>query len=223
MALDRVVRTLSFSTLIIFLGFSIGASAPHLTVPPQEAQQPSSQGDAFALVDGIPEHRIGRNDLLHITVWNGLNVEETTVRVAEDGTGMADEISITLTGGLTRLLVDSGGASRACGVSAGHGRGGESQRRSSVSDILCCEQIAAMTSSSFFSIRSSTSILVWRRSTVMNTRLGTTLREFGYASITPVVVRAPSPISPARRFTATMISAAATDASLRIFIGVVPA
>ena len=38
------------------------------------------------MVDGIAEHRIGPNDLLHITVWNGLAVEETTVRVAEDGT-----------------------------------------------------------------------------------------------------------------------------------------
>jgi len=49
-------------------------------------QQTRSQGDAFAMVDGTPEHRIGRNDLLHVTVWNGLAVEETTVRVAEDGT-----------------------------------------------------------------------------------------------------------------------------------------
>ena len=86
MALDRVVRTLSFSTLILSFGFSMGASALHLTVSPQEAQQPSSEGHAFALVDGIAEHRIGRNDMLHITVWNGLNVEDTTVRVAEDGT-----------------------------------------------------------------------------------------------------------------------------------------
>jgi len=86
MVLNRVARALSFSILISFLGSSMGASVLHLEVPPQEAQQLSSQGDAFAMVDGIAESRIGRNDLLHITVWNGLNVEETTVRVAEDGT-----------------------------------------------------------------------------------------------------------------------------------------
>jgi polysaccharide export outer membrane protein len=64
----------------------MSVQALHLETVPQEAQQPASQGDAFALVDGIAEHLIGRNDLLHITVWNGLNVEESTVRVAEDGT-----------------------------------------------------------------------------------------------------------------------------------------
>jgi len=86
MALDRVARTLSFSILISFFWSSVGVQALHFETAPQEAQQSSSQGDAFAMVDGIPEHRIGRNDLLHITVWNGLAVEDTTVRVAEDGT-----------------------------------------------------------------------------------------------------------------------------------------
>ena len=86
MVVDRVARTLSFSILISLLWSSVGVQALHLAVPPQEAQQTRSQGDAFAMVDGIPEHRIGRNDLLHITVWNGLEVEEATVRVAEDGT-----------------------------------------------------------------------------------------------------------------------------------------
>jgi len=86
MALDRVARTLSFSILISFFWSSVGVRAFHFEVPPQEAQQTRSQGDAYAMVDGIPEHRIGRNDLLQITVWNGLEVEETTVRVAEDGT-----------------------------------------------------------------------------------------------------------------------------------------
>jgi len=86
MVLDRVARTLSSLILISFLGSSVSVQALHLETAPQEAQQPSSQGGAFALVDGIAEHRMGRNDLLHITVWNGLNVEETTVRVAEDGT-----------------------------------------------------------------------------------------------------------------------------------------
>jgi len=86
MTLDRVARTLSFSILISFFWSSVGVQALHFATAPQEAQQPSSQGDAFAMVDGIAEHRIGRNDLLHITVWNGLAVEETTVRVAEDGT-----------------------------------------------------------------------------------------------------------------------------------------
>ena len=86
MVLNRVVRTLSFSILISFLGPSMSVQALHLETAPQEAQQPSSQGDAFAMVDGIAEHRIGRNDLLHLTIWNGLNVEDTTVRVAEDGT-----------------------------------------------------------------------------------------------------------------------------------------
>ena len=86
MAIDRVARTISFSILISFFWSLVGVQALHLAAPPQEAQQTRSQGDAFAMVDGIPEHRIGRNDLLHITVWNGLNVEDTTVRVAEDGT-----------------------------------------------------------------------------------------------------------------------------------------
>ncbi len=86
MALDRVARMLSFSILISFFWSSVGVQALHLAVPSQEAQQTRSQGDAFAMVDGTPEHRIGRNDLLHVTVWNGLAVEETTVRVAEDGT-----------------------------------------------------------------------------------------------------------------------------------------
>ncbi len=86
MALNRVARMLSFSILISFFWSSVGVQALHLAVPSQEAQQTRSQGDAFAMVDGVPEHRIGRNDLLHITVWNGLAVEETTVRVAEDGT-----------------------------------------------------------------------------------------------------------------------------------------
>jgi len=86
MALDRVARTLFFSILISFFWSLVGVQALHLEVSPQEAQQTRSQGDAFAMVDGIPEHRIGRNDLLNITVWNGLNVEDTTVRVAEDGT-----------------------------------------------------------------------------------------------------------------------------------------
>jgi polysaccharide export outer membrane protein len=86
MVVDRVVRTLYFSILISLLWSSVGVQALHLAVPPQEAQQTRSQGDAFAMVDGNPEHRIGPNDLLHITVWNGLAVEEATVRVAEDGT-----------------------------------------------------------------------------------------------------------------------------------------
>ena len=86
MALDRVARTLSFSILISFFWSSVGVQAFHFEVPPQEAQQTRSQGDAFTMVDGVPEHRIGRNDLLHITVWNGLVVEDATVRVAEDGT-----------------------------------------------------------------------------------------------------------------------------------------
>ena len=86
MVVDRVARTLYFSILISLLWSSVGVQALHLAVPPQEAQQTRSQGDAFAMVDGNPEHRIGRNDLLHITVWNGLAVEEATVRVAEDGT-----------------------------------------------------------------------------------------------------------------------------------------
>ncbi len=86
MTLDRVARTLSLSILISFFWSSVGVQALHFATAPQETQQPSSQGDAFTMVDGIPEHRIGRNDLLHITVWNGLAVEETTVRVAEDGT-----------------------------------------------------------------------------------------------------------------------------------------
>ncbi len=86
MVVDRVARTLYFSILISLLWSSVGVQALHLAVPPQEAQQTRSQGDAFAIVDGNPEHRIGPNDLLHITVWNGLAVEDATVRVAEDGT-----------------------------------------------------------------------------------------------------------------------------------------
>ncbi len=86
MVVDRVARTLYFSILISLFWSSVGVQALHLAVPPQETQQTRSQGDAFAMVDGNPEHRIGRNDLLHITVWKGLEVEEATVRVAEDGT-----------------------------------------------------------------------------------------------------------------------------------------
>jgi len=76
MVRDSVARTLSFFILISCMWPSVGV----------EAQPGASQGEAFALVDGNAEHRIGRNDLLHITVWNGLAVDETTVRVAEDGT-----------------------------------------------------------------------------------------------------------------------------------------
>ena len=76
MVRDSIVRTLSFFILISCLWPSVCV----------EAQSSTSQGEAFALVDGMAEHRIGRNDLLHITVWNGLAVDETTVRVAEDGT-----------------------------------------------------------------------------------------------------------------------------------------
>ncbi len=86
MILNRAARTLSFSILISFFGSSVGVQALHLAVSPQEAQQTRSQGDAFTMVDGTPEHIIGRSDLLHITVWNGLAVEDATVRVAEDGT-----------------------------------------------------------------------------------------------------------------------------------------
>ena len=86
MALDRVARTLSFSILISFFWSSVGVQALHFETAPQEAQQRPLSRDAYAMVDGIAESRIGRNDLLHITVWNGLAVEETTVRVAEDGT-----------------------------------------------------------------------------------------------------------------------------------------
>ena len=86
MVRDKVARTLSFSILISFWWSSLCVEALHPEAASQEAQPRPSQADAFVLVDGVAEHRIGRNDLLHITVWNGLNVEETTVRVAEDGT-----------------------------------------------------------------------------------------------------------------------------------------
>ncbi len=86
MTLDRVARTLSFSILISLFWSSVGVQALHFETASQVAQQTRSQGGAFTMVDGVPEHRIGRNDLLNITIWNGLNVEETTVRVAEDGT-----------------------------------------------------------------------------------------------------------------------------------------
>jgi protein involved in polysaccharide export with SLBB domain len=86
MVLNRAAGMLPLLILISFLGSLMNAEASHLETAPQEVQQASSQGDAFAVVDGVAEHRIGPNDLLHITVWNGLNVEETRVRVAEDGT-----------------------------------------------------------------------------------------------------------------------------------------
>ncbi len=76
MVRNSVARTLSFFVLISCLWPSVCV----------EAQPGASQGEAFAIVDGIAEHRIGPNDVLHITVWNGQAVEETTVRVAEDGT-----------------------------------------------------------------------------------------------------------------------------------------
>jgi len=76
MVRDSVARTLSFFILISCLWSSVCV----------EAQPSASQGEAFAMVDGVAEHRMGPNDLLLITVWNGLAVDETTVRVAEDGT-----------------------------------------------------------------------------------------------------------------------------------------
>ncbi len=76
MVRDSLARTLSFFILISCLWPSVCV----------EAQPSASQGEAFSMVDGNAEHRIGPNDLLHITVWNGLAVDETTVRVAEDGT-----------------------------------------------------------------------------------------------------------------------------------------
>ena len=47
MALDRAARTLSFSILISLLWSSVGVQALHLAVPPQETQQPSSQGGLY--------------------------------------------------------------------------------------------------------------------------------------------------------------------------------
>ncbi len=34
----------------------------------------------------LPEHRIGRNDVLGVTVWNGADLQESKIKVAEDGT-----------------------------------------------------------------------------------------------------------------------------------------
>ncbi|MDA2923437.1 SLBB domain-containing protein [Acidobacteria bacterium AH-259-L09] len=92
---DRRARGTPILTLLFIFLFPVSAGALHPVReiphgeqpgPSQEEQQRTSRAEAFVLVDGVPEPRVGRNDVLHITVWNGLNVEERTVRVAEDGT-----------------------------------------------------------------------------------------------------------------------------------------
>ncbi|MFQ5929772.1 MAG: SLBB domain-containing protein [Acidobacteriota bacterium] len=92
---DRPARGTPILTLLFIFLFPVSARALHPVreVPrgeqpgtSQDEQRGASQEEAFVLVDGVPEPRVGRNDVLHITVWNGLNVEESTVKVAEDGT-----------------------------------------------------------------------------------------------------------------------------------------
>ncbi|MDA2937959.1 SLBB domain-containing protein [Acidobacteria bacterium AH-259-A15] len=100
---DRRARGTPILTLLFIFLFPVSARALHPVPeiphgeqrgtsqdeqpgPSQEEQRGASQEEAFVLVDGVPEPRVGRNDVLHITVWNGLNVEERTVKVAEDGT-----------------------------------------------------------------------------------------------------------------------------------------
>ncbi|MEE8162175.1 MAG: SLBB domain-containing protein [Acidobacteriota bacterium] len=52
----------------------------------QEAVAGRRTGQAFTLVDGIPEPKLGPSDVLNITVWNGETREEERIRIAQDGT-----------------------------------------------------------------------------------------------------------------------------------------
>ena len=52
----------------------------------QEAVAERRTGQAFNIVDGIPEPKLGASDVLSITVWNGETREEEEVKVAQDGT-----------------------------------------------------------------------------------------------------------------------------------------
>ena len=87
MKVDRPVRGTPILTLLLIFLFLPSAGALH-QVPedPRDPRQRNTQEEAYVLVNGVPEPKLGPNDVLHITVWKGLNVEETTVHVAQDGT-----------------------------------------------------------------------------------------------------------------------------------------
>lgn len=85
MAPNRLLRPLPVVSLMVFVWCLVHLGLPDLNASPQSTQSPQ-QNRAFVVVDGTPEHRIGRNDVLRITVWDGRTVAETSVIVAEDGT-----------------------------------------------------------------------------------------------------------------------------------------
>ena len=72
-------------------------------------------------------------------------------------------------------------------------------------------------------MRVSVASFALRRSTVMRTSPGTTLREFGFTCMWPTVPRALSGYSRAMRLTSSTRRLAAISASLRRFMGVGPA
>ena len=82
--------------LLCFVLFPVLTQAAGLQqVPSQE-----SAVQAFALVDGIPEPKLGPSDVLDITVWNGENREQEEVKIAQDGTvfipfGVNQTLSVT--------------------------------------------------------------------------------------------------------------------------------
>ena len=112
MKFERRQRSGSILMLICFLWSAVFAEALQVVErTPQGEQQHPSPNEAFVMVEGVAEHRIGRNDVLRITVWNGATIEETRVRVAEDGTIFAPfEVNRTLrvvglsSTGLKRLM-----------------------------------------------------------------------------------------------------------------------
>lgn len=66
----------------------------------QQAPSQESAVQAFALVGGIPEPKLGPSDVLNITVWNGENREQEEVKIAQDGTvfipfGVNQTLSVT--------------------------------------------------------------------------------------------------------------------------------
>ncbi len=87
MKVDRRVRGTPILTLPFLFLFLPSVQALHQAPEnPRDPQQRDTREEAYVLVNGVPEPKLGPNDLLHITVWKGPNVEETTVRVAQDGT-----------------------------------------------------------------------------------------------------------------------------------------
>ncbi|MEE8348912.1 MAG: hypothetical protein V3R94_05030, partial [Acidobacteriota bacterium] len=82
MAIDRSFRTLAVSLLGVSVWCGALDGSSYLQAGLQNGENPPPS--AFTVVDGVAEHTIGRNDVLLVTVWNGLTTDEKSVRVAED-------------------------------------------------------------------------------------------------------------------------------------------